>query len=162
MDGTCNAAGDDDLSIARALTWRYVIALVLVASLSSAAWISLHLVIEEQQATAAVVNISGRQRMLSQRIALFSNLLAGAQKSERAQIRGRLKEAIDLMERSHHALIQGDQALGLPGKMSDAVHAMYFDGPDALDARVDAYLGSAREFMLLEADAPGRDMPSLA
>ncbi len=161
MSGTRDAGGKDDLSVARALTWRYVIALVLVASLSSAAWISLHLVIEEQQSTAAVVNVSGRQRMLSQRIALFSNLLVNAPQSERTQIRARLKDAVDLMERSHHALTHGDEALGLSGKMSDAVRAMYFDGPDALDAGVDAYIGSAREFLLLEQDAPSYDTPSL-
>ena len=112
------------VSIARSLTWRYAIALSLVATLSTAAWLSLDLVITEQQSTAAVVNVSGRQRMLSQRTALFSNLLADAPRSERPGIRAKLQEAIDLMDRSHQGLTHGDEAMGLPGAMSPAVHAM--------------------------------------
>jgi|GEM_PF-6526885 len=63
-----------DQLIARSLTWRYLIALILVAMLATAAWLSLHLVISEQESNAAIVNVSGRQRMLSQRTALFSTL----------------------------------------------------------------------------------------
>ncbi|OAI19392.1 hypothetical protein A1507_07475 [Methylomonas koyamae] len=47
-------------AIARALTRRYTVALMLVAALSTAAWFSLRLVITEQQSTAAIVNVSGR------------------------------------------------------------------------------------------------------
>ena len=64
-----------DLGLSRALTLRYVVALLLVATLSTAAWLSLDLVIAEQKSTSAIVNVSGRQRMLSQRTALFSSLL---------------------------------------------------------------------------------------
>jgi PAS domain S-box-containing protein len=151
----------NELSVARALTWRYVIALSLVATLSTAAWVSLHLVIAEQKSTAAVVNVSGRQRMLSQRTALFSNLLANSPKAERAPIRGKLREAINLMERSHHGLTRGDPDMGLPDTMSPAVHAMYFDGPDALDAQVETYIASVNALLKLDDEAISRDHPLL-
>jgi PAS domain S-box-containing protein len=151
----------NELSVARALTWRYVIALSLVATLSTAAWVSLHLVIAEQKSTAAVVNVSGRQRMLSQRTALFSNLLANSPKAERPPIRGKLKDAISLMERSHHGLTHGDPEMGLPDTMSPAVHAMYFDEPDALDVQVETYIASVNALLKLDDDALSRDHPLL-
>jgi diguanylate cyclase (GGDEF)-like protein/PAS domain S-box-containing protein len=157
--GTRGAA--NDLRIARALTWRYAIALTLIATLSTAAWISLDLVISEQKSTAAVVNVSGRQRMLSQRTALFSNLLADARRTERPAIRTKLQEAIDLMDRSHRGLTQGDAAMGLPGTMSPDVHAMYFDGPEALDAQVRAYIQAVRELLALDEAALRHDTPQL-
>lgn len=150
-----------DLSIARALTWRYAIALTLVAMPSTAAWISLDLVISEQKSTAAVVNVSGRQRMLSQRTALFSNLLADARRTERPAIRAKLQEAIDLMDRSHRGLTQGDAAMGLPGTMSSDVHAMYFDGPEALDTQVRTYIAAVRELLALDNAALRHDTPQL-
>lgn len=142
-----------DLSVARALTWRYVIALSLVALLSTAAWLSLHLVISEQNSTAAVVNVSGRQRMLSQRTALFSNLLVNTPKAERPAVRSKLTDAIQLMERSHHGLIYGNIEMGLPGTMSPTVHAMYFDGPNALDDQVETYIEIVHELLQQNDDA---------
>ncbi|MDD2699989.1 MAG: EAL domain-containing protein [Sideroxydans sp.] len=146
-------------SVARALTWRYAIALALVATLSTAAWISLDLVITEQKSTAAVVNVSGRQRMLSQRTALFSNLLIDARKNERPAIRSKLREAIDLMDVSHQGLTHGNAEMGLPGVLSPTVHAMYFEGPDALDVQVDTYIKAVRELLQHEDDALRHDLP---
>jgi diguanylate cyclase (GGDEF)-like protein/PAS domain S-box-containing protein len=141
-----------DAKIARALTWRYVIALALVASLSTAAWFSLHLVISEQASTAAVVNVSGRQRMLSQRTALFSNLLITTPKAERPLVRGKLKEAIELMAKSHRGLTHGDKELGLPATMSSTVHAMYFEGSNPLDVQVTTYIKMAQDLLLADDD----------
>jgi hypothetical protein len=143
---------ENELSVARALTWRYIIALSLVASLSTAAWVSLHLVISEQKSTAAVVNVSGRQRMLSQRTALFSNLRT-APKSERAQIRSKLQESIDLMARSHHGLTHGDREMGLPNTMSPAVHELYYGTTEALDQQVETYIHTVRALLALREDA---------
>lgn len=140
----------NELMIARALTWRYVIALSLVATLASAAWISLHLVISAQKSTAAVVNVSGRQRMLSQRTALFSSLLVNAPVQERPALRQQLREAADLMQRSHLGLTRGDEAMGLPATLSDTVRAMYFVGPNGVDGLVADYLKSVRALLRAE------------
>ena len=150
-----------ELKVARSLTWRYVIALVLVASLSTAAWFSLHLVIKSQESTAAVVNVSGRQRMLSQRTALFANLLAAARVEDRPGMRERLREAAELMARSHRGLTRGDPELGLPASMSPTVRAMYFAPDTALDSTVKAYLTAVDELLLLPDAALTPDHASL-
>jgi len=138
-----------DLDIARSITWRYVTALVLIAALSSAAWVSLSMVISNQKSTAALVNVSGRQRMLSQRAALFANLLVAANEAERTHLRVRLRDTIELMDRSHHALTSGNEDMGLPESMSDTVHRMYFDGPDALNIQVEDYFAAINALLSL-------------
>ncbi len=150
-----------EIELSKALTWRYVVAFALIASLSTAAWLSLHLVISEQKSTAAVVNVSGRQRMLSQRTALFSNLLVSSPESERARIREKLQAAIGLMEKSHHGLTHGDASMGLPETMSPAVHAIYFDGEKSLNNQVEVYIRSVRAYLLLGDEALSYDHPLL-
>jgi diguanylate cyclase (GGDEF)-like protein len=150
-----------DRSVARALTWRYVIALCLVASLSTAAWFSLHMVISAQKSTAAVVNVSGRQRMLSQRTALFSYMLVNSPKVERPVIRGKLNDAIQLMEKSHNGLIHGDSSMELPSTLSPAVYSMYFDQPEALDMQVRAYVRAVKEIVQLPDDELTPNTPQI-
>lgn len=150
-----------DQNVARSLTLRYVIALILVASLSTAAWLSLHLVISEQKSTAAIVNVSGRQRMLSQRTALFANLLANSPATERPAIRDKLKDAINLMERSHEGLTHGDASMGLPETLSPAVRAMYYGTPDALDHQVVSYIAAIQAWLMLEDNELTLDKPLL-
>ena len=150
-----------DLLIARSLTWRYLIALSLVAMLTTTAWLSLYLVIAEQQSTAAVVNVSGRQRMLSQRTALFATLLVNAPVNQRPAIRSQLQEAMTLMAHSHHGLTQGDVAMGLPATLSAPVRALYFEPPLALDRQVTAYLASVQALLQLPDAQLSPDSPLL-
>ncbi|MBK9443492.1 MAG: type IV pili methyl-accepting chemotaxis transducer N-terminal domain-containing protein [Comamonadaceae bacterium] len=152
---------ESDASVARSLTWRYAIALALVACLSTAAWLSLHLVVSEQTSTAAVVNVSGRQRMLSQRTALFANLLVNAPVAERPAIRDKLQAAIDLMTRSHQGLTHGDATLGLPDSMPAAVHALYFAEPQPLDAQVQAYINAVLHLLQRSDSELSADDPDL-
>ena len=150
-----------DQILARALTWRYVVAFALLASLSTAAWFSLDLVISEQKNTAAIVNISGRQRMLSQRTALLANVLVRTPVEERAAVREQLQAAIELMTRSHHGLTHGDEAMGLPRTLSPAVRALYFEEPHSLDQQVDGYLKVITAFLLLDDEALNHATPLL-
>ena len=151
----------DDLGIAQALTWRYVLALSLVAALTTAAWYSMKLVISEQESTAAIVNISGRQRMLSQRTALFANLLVTAPKSERVAIRQKLTESVDLMATSHQGLLHGDRSMGLPNTMSPKIKAIYYGGEQPLNQQVRTYINTVRALIATDNDKLGIDNPAL-
>jgi len=127
------------------MTIRYVIALTIIAVLSFTAYFSLNAVIQSEEKSAAILNASGRQRMLSQRLTYFSELLVGTlDKVKRKEIREKLLNAASLMERSHKGLINGDSAMGLPGNPSPAVYAMYFNPPMALDMQVNTFISEIK------------------
>ncbi|GAB4401144.1 MAG: hypothetical protein OHK0048_17300 [Rhodoferax sp.] len=142
---------DEDRHVARALVWRYAVALLLVARLSSAAWLSLRWVIQEQESTAALVNVSGRQRMLSQRIAMLSLRLVGADEDLLSALQSELEQAVALMQRPHQGLLNGDASTGLPARMSEAVRALYYGPEGDLDAQVRAYLEVVTRWLQLPA-----------
>lgn len=148
-------------ALSKSLTKRYIIALLLVASFSTASWISQDLVIQTEKETALVVNISGRQRMLSQRTALFSNLLAITPASGQQEVRRQLKDAIELMKQSHRGLTQGDANIGLTGRMSLQVRAMYFDGNNSLNQQVVNYIGAVEAYLQLASDEINQQTPQL-
>ena len=125
---------------ARSLTIAYVLALALVAMMSLVSHLTLVQVLEQNEGAASVVNISGRQRMLSQRIASLSAQWAMGNTEARRD----LGEAIDLFAAAHASLLTGDAALGLPEVSTPELKALYFGGPHPLDQQVASYLAQAR------------------
>lgn len=90
--------------------------------------------------SAAIINLSGRQRMLSQKTAFFAmRLVCSPETAEREQLRADLLDAIALMEKSHSALINTDSSINLLNPPSPAVKAMYFEAPLYLDKQVCEY-----------------------
>lgn len=128
------------------VTQKYLLALGLIAALTTAGYLGLFFVKKSYDTSAAVINISGRQRMLSQRIAIFAHdIFHESDKAKRDAARQNIKEIADLMEKSHGWLIYGNEELNLPGKPSRAVRNIYFSDPVQLDKRVRNFTAAARK-----------------
>ena len=110
-------------------TKKYIFALALIAILSTLGYLNLTHLIKSQTKDAELINVSGRQRMLSQEIPLFA--LSYKENS--------FKKAISLMEKSHNDLISR--------KMSKELHDIYFSKPVMLDAKVKEYIARANSFL---------------
>ncbi|UDL93278.1 diguanylate cyclase [Lichenihabitans sp. PAMC28606] len=136
----------------RLLTIGYTVALGLVALMALASHVTLNHVLHEHEGAASVINVSGRQRMLSQRIAGFAAEMAlnvpGA--------RGELLNAADEFERSHRNLILGNEALHLPPAQTPELRAIYFEGDHPLDASVKVFVARARQLADMKLDDPAR------
>ncbi|KJS39929.1 MAG: hypothetical protein VR70_07270 [Rhodospirillaceae bacterium BRH_c57] len=137
-----------DPSTARRMGWttrRYVLALSVIALLAIAAFTSFQGLIAAHDRTLSVVNISGRQRMLSQRIALYVHRLASDDCIvPRALCVDQLRTSLDLFEASHAGLTLGGGPEDIPGPTSALVRSLYFDGAPSLDARVREYAAAVR------------------
>jgi diguanylate cyclase (GGDEF)-like protein/PAS domain S-box-containing protein len=126
---------------------KYRLALGIIAILSCIAYFSLTAVIEAETSSATAINLSGRQRMLSQRIVLLSReLLAAKESSGFEATRSKLIDAIQLMDKTHHALIHGDDSLGIPAPSTSAIQEIYFSPPYEVDRRTHTFLQKARAF----------------
>ena len=159
------------------MTRRYAMALTVIAALACAAYGAFEMLIAQQENTGAVVNVSGRQRMLSQRSALFvERMLRAVSTKQYNEFSRKLRETTNLMEASHMALVNGDERLGLPAEMSEKVYAMYFEGEWPLDKQMRTYVSALRtvlsmpyedmrpgvqEVRYILSTAPGRLLESL-
>lgn len=144
------------MNSARYLTSAYVFALSLVACSSICAYFIMTTLIKTQEANATLINIAGRQRRLSQQIALNCLRLTESRGvAESQSCKKHLARAIDLMASSHSALSTGSHDQGLPGKVSAAIKSIYFEAPTKLDWQVENYLDHARR--ILKQDSLSRD-----
>ncbi len=93
------------------------------------------MLIQQREVHGRLINISGRQRMLSQRIALMSSWIASDPSDDR--VRASLGESIDMMAHAHAILTRGEDN---PTPLTPGLRAHYFDDPDPLDRKVERFL----------------------
>jgi diguanylate cyclase (GGDEF)-like protein len=124
----------------RSLTIAYALALCIVAGMSFASHWTLNSVLRAHEGAASVINVSGRQRMLSQRISSLAAQYALGDPGARTD----LVTAIDQFEVAHQKLRDGDDALKLPAPTSTRLRNIYFTGSPSLDEAVRAYVADAR------------------
>ncbi len=131
----------------RRLWRRYAVALGLIVLLlcmsHGAAILSNH----AANTDAALINMSGRQRMLSQRILLLSTLMKLDNQTADAT-RTPFEQAVALFEKSHSALVKGDPSRGLPGLDTGPLKEHYFGTGtgDGLDGQVRHFLAATEQF----------------
>ena len=110
----------------RNLTRLYITALCTVALLALIGQAMIQSTLQQQSSDALVINIAGRQRMLSQRLskaALALNVFTDS--TSRQQNVTELRDVITLWQRSQEGLQHGDSALGLPGNNSEPVKHLF-------------------------------------
>ncbi|MGK7346599.1 MAG: hypothetical protein ACNS63_12410 [Candidatus Nitrospinota bacterium M3_3B_026] len=134
------------------VTSRHILALSIIAVLVVAEFASVLYVVGIVNVNAAVMNISGRQRMLCTRIGLLAHDLiheaAGIEEHRGGMpnLREKLIETADLMEYSMSKLFSGSEELNLPGDPSETVRRMLLEKPMRLMERVAEYTEAARRF----------------
>ena len=119
----------------------YILALSGIAGIIILSQILVQNFIGRQQHDSRVINVAGRQRMLSQQITktalmiLLADDLVAMKEDSRS-----LTSIVDKWEASHNGLLGGDDALGLTGDNSTEVQAMY----DSLTPHYQAMVENAR------------------
>ncbi|WP_257666288.1 sensor histidine kinase [Parapedobacter tibetensis] len=104
----------------------YLIALCAIAASIIISQALVQQYISEQKNDSRVVNLSGRQRMLSQRISKCALLLGtSANPADRAERRNELETALDEWRKAHDGLQHGDDALGVKGHNSRAIDELF-------------------------------------
>ncbi len=124
----------------RSLTVGYMTALAIVAAMTMMSNVMVGHMLKDQESAAYGVNIAGRQRMLSQRIAGLA-----AQSVLALPLQADLTRAIDKFEIAHRQLVHGDIDASLDPASIPELQAIYFGETYDLDANVTRFIRHARQ-----------------
>jgi two-component system, NarL family, sensor histidine kinase DegS len=104
----------------------YVLALSVVALVAILGQVLIQLHLNSQLSDSRVVNVAGKQRMLSQKISKMVLMLRDNQtQQERHELLINLQSSVNLWKVSHEGLIHGNDSLQLPGKNSAIISSMF-------------------------------------
>lgn len=124
---------------------RILFATALLLSLMIADGVVEHFTQHAREESALQINMSGRQRMLSQRISGFAQLLTDPRahtEQEKEEIIASLEQAVSEMQTAHKALSTGAPELGLTPARGD-IRRLYFNTQPSLDTEIQEFLDAA-------------------
>jgi PAS domain S-box-containing protein len=146
----------------RALTFRFVFALALIAALASTGYLTLEYVMSSGRLASQTVKTIDRQQLYSQRIAFLSSALAQAAPPATQEVyRSQLVQAIDEMTQAEQSLAQGDETMESLETLSPRVHARFFDPPNPVDGQIATFLAAARRVARAPTGSLSPDNPDL-
>ncbi|MBE0352192.1 response regulator [Pseudoalteromonas lipolytica] len=134
------------LKLVKDIRQRYRWGLSAIAILITISAALMQTLFYVQKGDAKVINIAGKQRMLSQKIALHGNALI-YQDSERLkeQHRRLLQQAVEQFVSGHQFLLEQDNGEFI--HLNSALEAHYFSPPNQLDAHVKRYISQAQQLL---------------
>jgi signal transduction histidine kinase len=115
-----------DRSTFKKLSRLYILALSAIAFSVIVSQILIHKYLDDQASDSTVVNIAGRQRMLSQKLTKETlKLLVADTSEERLNLSDSIENTLENWHFFHTALKRGNDSLGLPGNNSPEISAMF-------------------------------------
>lgn len=141
--------GNDGLEVSK-MTILYVGALGLIALRGAIGYLNVHSAIREQSGDGELVNVAGRQRMFSQRIAshAMASLLKDGSESRRLYLE-ELRKTLSSFRRFHLALRDNDDSVGRVAKNSAAVEQAFVD----IESDYRALVELAEQVLTIDIDA---------
>ncbi|MUU79151.1 sensor histidine kinase [Winogradskyella endarachnes] len=122
---TTNVSSLDNRTFSK-LRRLYIIALSAIALSVFISQIFVRNYLDDQQSDSTVINVAGRQRMLSQRITKEILLISIENKiPNKIELKNQLIKTLNLWETSHNGLQKGNDSINLPGENSNEILAMY-------------------------------------
>src|SRR5690606_11381768 len=119
----------------RRLSRLYIIALSTIALSVILSQILIRKHLNDQESDSTVINVAGRQRMLSQKLTKeIVSISIENDLEKRIALKNELKETLALWELSHNALQMGNDSLGLPGENSVLITKMFHELNPEFDA----------------------------
>jgi PAS domain S-box-containing protein len=108
------------------LSRLYIVALSAIALSVIISQILIRKHLNDQQSDSSVINVAGRQRMLSQKLTKeILSLSTETSQESKIALKDKLKETLALWRLSHRSLQMGNDSLGLPGNNSDIISKMF-------------------------------------
>ena len=108
------------------LTTWFLVALALIAMLNISAYTLIRITLYKQASDSLLINLSGRQRMLSQKLTKEVLLLVQSQTPVmREKYRNLLSATLSNWSQVHNGLQHGDEKLKLPGNNSHEVLKLF-------------------------------------
>lgn len=113
----------------------YVLIFITLALWAIFAYNTITNLINSQKIYAEIINLSGKQRMLSQKTTLIGKRFLEENSSE---LKVHFKELIELMQKDHNYIVSN--------LTSENIHNIYFSQPYNLDYEVKNYISLLKEF----------------
>lgn len=125
---------------------RYILALGIIAAILIISQGIIQFAIYTQSGDSRVINIAGRQRMLSQKITKYAlEIQYNSNKINRVELANKLQETIDLWEKSHTGLQFGASELALPVNKSEVARYMFAE----IEGNFEIILDSGKQLVRL-------------
>ncbi len=146
----------DPLKPEKRLSRSYIAGLIVIVLIATLTHVIMDRLLLTEQHTADVVNMAGKQRMLSQRIMqLTYRYMLARNDQEAVYFQQKAMLAIKKMDQTHRQLLVNPRST----TYQKATDGIYFDPPSELDMQVRTFLGAAREILRREPETLSLDSP---